>query len=249
MTLKSTQSHNRRTQLNPTRKILGYTRVSTLDQAKDDRSSLAAQEAAIRGLAMIHGIEDIEIFADPGISGAVALEDRPGGAKLCARLAPGTIVVASKLDRIFRSASDALTTVERWKAQGIDLILIDCGTDPVSANGTSKLFFSILASVAEFEKMRILERTKEGRAGKKARGGHIGGSAPYGFRKVGEGRAAMLEHDPAEQAVIQRIKDLRDQGATYRKVIDQLTDEGHFMRSGTPFTLPQLHSILHSDRA
>jgi putative DNA-invertase from lambdoid prophage Rac len=234
--------------LETTRKILGYVRVSTVEQAKDDRSSMAAQESAIRGLAMIHGIEDVEIFADPGVSGAVALDERPGGSKLCARLAPGTLVVASKLDRIFRSASDALTTVERWKAQGIDLILIDCGTDPVSANGTSKLFFSILASVAEFEKNRILERTKEGRAGKKARGGHIGGLAPYGFRKVGEGRTAMLERDPEEQAVIQRIKDLRGEGLTYRKVIDQLTSEGHYMRSGSPFTLPQLHSILHSDR-
>jgi putative DNA-invertase from lambdoid prophage Rac len=231
-----------------TRKILGYIRVSTTDQAKDNRSSLAAQESAIRGLAMIHGIEDVEIFSDPGVSGGIALEDRPGGAALCSRLAPGTLVVASKLDRIFRSASDALATVERWKAQGIDLILIDCGTDPVSANGASKLFFGILASVAEFEKSRIAERLTTGREAKKARGGALGGSAPYGFVKVGTGRAAMLEPDAAEQAVIARIKELREQGVSYRKVIDQLTSEGHYMRSGSPFTLQQLHSILHSDR-
>lgn len=231
-----------------TRKILGYCRVSTADQAKDDRSSLQLQEQAIRGVAMIHGINDIEIFSDPGVSGGVALEDRPGGAKLCARLAPGSIVVASKLDRIFRSASDALTTVEAWKAQGIDLILVDCGSDPVSQNGVSKLFFSILAGVAEFEKSRILERTKDGRAQKKAKLGHIGGSVPYGFVKRGEGKTATLEPDPTEQAQIARMKALRAEGLTYREVIAKLTSEGIVMRTGREFTLSQVFNILHDER-
>lgn len=235
-------------QLTPQTKILGYMRVSTVEQAEDNRTSLATQESAIRGLAMIHGIQDVTIFSDPGISGSIPLNERPAGSRLTAQLSPGTIVVASKLDRVFRSASDALSTVEAWKAQGVDLILIDCGTEPVSANGNSKLFFSILASVAEFEKGRIAERMKEGRAGKKARGGHIGGLAPYGFRKVGEGRAAMLEPDETEQQTIAWIKEMREQGVTYRAVIDVLTNADVKMRSGNPFTLTLLHSILHSDR-
>ena len=102
-------------------KIIGYCRVSTTEQASDGRTSLAAQENAIRGAAMIYGVEPaaVEIFADPAISGATPL-DRPAGARLCASLQPGVCVVASKLDRIFRSASDALATVERWKARGVD---------------------------------------------------------------------------------------------------------------------------------
>ena len=235
-------------QTSPPTKIVGYCRVSTTEQAADDRASMASQESAIRALAMIHGIKDVEIFADPGISGALPLNERPAGSRLSAALRPGTIVVASKLDRIFRSASDALATVEAWKTRGVDLVLIDCGTEPVSANGCSKLFFSILASVAEFEKSRIAERLKEGRGGKKNRGGHIGGSAPYGFRVVGTGRAAMLEPDSTEQAVIAHIKELREQEATYRQIIDILTTEGIYLRSGKPFTLIQLHNILHSDR-
>lgn len=235
-------------QVTPQTKILGYTRVSTTEQAEDNRTSLTTQETAIRGLAMIHGIADVTMFSDPGISGSIPLNERPAGSRLTAQLSPGTIVVASKLDRIFRSASDALTTVERWKAQGVDLILVDCGVEPVSANGNSKLFFSILASVAEFERGRIAERMQEGRKGKKARGGHIGGLAPYGFRKVGDGRAAMLEPDDAEQQVVARILAEREQGTSYREIIKRLTDEGVMARSGNPFTLPQLHSIIHSER-
>jgi DNA invertase Pin-like site-specific DNA recombinase len=232
----------------PQTRIVGYTRVSTTEQASDERTSLATQESAIRGLAMIHGIADVTLYSDPGISGGIALEDRPAGAALCEALEPGSIVVASKLDRVFRSASDALATVERWKAQGVDLILVDCGTEPVSANGNSKLFFSILASVAEFEKGRIAERMKEGRAGKKARGGHIGGFAPYGFRKVGEGRNAALERDEGEQATIAHIKALKAAGATHRAVLAQLAREGVTLRNGSPFSMQQLHNVLHSDR-
>jgi DNA invertase Pin-like site-specific DNA recombinase len=137
------------------KKTLGYVRVSTTEQASDDRSSLVTQEQAIRGVAMIHGVEVTEIYSDAGVSGSIPLAHRPAGGRLTAALEQGSVVVASKLDRVFRSASDALSTVEAWKQRGVDLILVDCGTDPVSSNGNSKLFFSILASVAEFERSRI----------------------------------------------------------------------------------------------
>jgi hypothetical protein len=42
------------------------------------------------------------------------------------------LVVAAKLDRLFRSASDALSAVEAWKQHGVDLMLLDYGSDPVS---------------------------------------------------------------------------------------------------------------------
>ncbi len=228
--------------------IKGYLRVSCTEQAEDGRTSLQAQEQAIRGLAMAHGATSLEMYSDPGVSGSIPLAERPAGSRLTAALEPGIVVVASKLDRIFRSASDALNTVERWKRQGVDLILIDCGFEPVSANGNSKLFFSILASVAEFEKGRIAERMKDGRQGKKARGGHIGGEPPYGFSKVGQGRSAMLELNPAEQQKIRRIKELHAQGVTLRKLSDLLAAEGIVRRTGNPFSAPELMRIVNPGR-
>ncbi len=228
-------------------KIIGYCRVSTAEQAADGRTSLASRENAVRGVALIHAIEHVEIYSDPGVSGAVPLNERPGGARLAAALEPGVLVVASKLDRVFRSASDALQTVDSWKRCGVDLVLVDLGAEPVSANGSSKLFFGILASVAEFEKSRIAERMNEGRAGKRARGGHIGGSVPYGYRKVGEGRGAMLEPDEAEQAIVASIKNLRASGCAYREMIELLTARGVMLRSGKPWTNSQLHRVLHAN--
>ena len=61
--------------------LLGYTRVSTLDQAADNRTSLDEQERVIRGIAMVRGVDkmDVTIYSDPGISGAVPLRFRPEG--------------------------------------------------------------------------------------------------------------------------------------------------------------------------
>ena len=118
----------------------------------------------------------------------------------------GDTVVCNKIDRLFRSAADALTTVKEWQESGIDLIVVAFGADPVTANGTSKLMMGILSMVAEFERDLIRERMDEGRTAKKAKGGHIGGSAPFGYRKLGEGRGAMLEPVEAEQYAIDRIK-------------------------------------------
>ena len=229
-------------------KVVGYARVSTAEQAQDGRTSLASQEQAIKGVAMIHAIERVEIYSDPGISGAVPLNERPGGARLTAALEPGVLVVGSKLDRIFRSASDALQTVDSWKQCGVDLVLVDCGSEPVSSNGASKLFFGILASVAEFERGRIRERMLEGKTGKKARGGHIGGSVPYGYRKLGTGVGARLILDPEEQRAIKYIKQLRADGATYQMMVELLTIRGMYLRTGKRWTNSQLHRVLNAER-
>ena len=115
-------------QLTPQTKILGI--HASFDGRTGGRQPHVARDAefAIRGLAMIHGIQDVTIFSDPGISGSIRSKKSVPPVPPTAQLSPGTIVVASKLDRVFRSASDALSTVEAWKAQGVDLILIDCGT-------------------------------------------------------------------------------------------------------------------------
>lgn len=60
----------------------------------------------------------------------------------------GDIIVTAKLDRIFRSAADALAVLEEFKDQDIALHVIDLGGD-VTGNGISKMMFTILAAVAE----------------------------------------------------------------------------------------------------
>ena len=223
--------------------IYAYCRVSTVDQV-EERSSLADQERKAHGVAMMRGEEITHVYSDPGVSGTMQLSKRPGGKLLLARLQPGDIIIAAKMDRIFRSALDALTTVEALQARGVNLILADMGTDPVTGNGVAKLFFSLLAAFAEFERTRIAERMEDGRRGKKARGGHIGGTAPYGYRVVGAGREAMLERVPEEERIALRAAALRANGLSLRAVGERLEAEGFRPRVGDRWHAETVRKVL-----
>lgn len=192
--------------------VYGYVRVSSVDQAEG--SSLDDQARVIRGAAMMKGLDLTRVFEEPGVSGSLPLDARTAGRELVALLQRGDWLIVSKLDRAFRSAADALTRADAWKRQGVRLIVADMGADPVTDNGVSKMFFGMLALVAEFERDRIRQRTADGRRAKLERGGFIGGRAPFGYRVVGEGKAAALEPVEREQDAILTVRQLRRAGAT-----------------------------------
>lgn len=181
----------------------GYVRVSTAEQAGG--SSLEDQERKIRGVALIRGVELERLFREAGASGSQPLEMRPTGRELYQALKPDDTLIVAKLDRAFRNAADAMSKADVWRKTGVNLIIADMGSDPVTGNGVAKMFFGMLALVAEFERDRILERTKDGRQAKAARGGHTGGTAPFGYRVVGAGKGAQLVALPEEHAAIQFI--------------------------------------------
>jgi DNA invertase Pin-like site-specific DNA recombinase len=217
--------------------IRGYCRVSTVEQASQEKTSLADQERIVRAVAMMRN-EDLVMYSDAGVSGSVPLDQRDAGSRMLSELKSGDVVVASKLDRIFRSTVDALTTVEKLKSSGVKIVLADISSEPVSDNGVGKLFFSMLAAFADFERERIADRAAAGRAGKKARGGHIGGDAPYGFIKEGTGAQAILKPNPYERKIIERMEFLYHMKASYRQVVKHLNAEGLYGREG-PWTGPQ----------
>ncbi len=105
----------------------------------------------------MHGLILDRIVVEEGVSGSVPVDERAAGGPLFARLAKGDVVIAPKLDRLFRSALDALTVVEELRRRGVALHLLDLGGD-ISGNGLSKLFLTIVAAFAEAERDRIRER-------------------------------------------------------------------------------------------
>ena len=122
--------------------VYGYCRVSTTRQA-DEGESLDVQQRQIEGYAHMQGLALDRVFIERGVSGAKPLAERPEGAALLALLKPGDAVITPKLDRMFRSALDALDVLGRLKAGGVSLHMIDLGGDTTS-NGVSKLVFTIL---------------------------------------------------------------------------------------------------------
>ncbi|HWE45090.1 MAG TPA: recombinase family protein [Caulobacteraceae bacterium] len=192
--------------------VYGYCRVSTQAQS-DEGESLAVQERQLQGWCQMHGHTLDRVFVERGVSGSIPVAERLEGAKLWAAMKKGDMIVAAKLDRLFRSALDALQTVEKLKERGVSLVLLDLGGD-ISGNGLSKLFLTIAAAFAEAERDRIRERIVTVKRDQKSRGRYLGGKVPFGYR-VEDGALVKVAE---EQHVIAAAKALRANALPLRSI-------------------------------
>lgn len=133
--------------------LVGYMRVSTAEQ------NLALQRDALESMGCERLYEDV-------CSGAVT--DRPGLTKALDQLRAGDALVVWKLDRIGRSLGHVVELVGGLQAKGIGLKVLTGGIDTTSVTG--RLVFGIFATLAEFERDLIKERTLAGLAAARARG-------------------------------------------------------------------------------
>lgn len=193
-------------------KVFLYCRVSTAEQASNG-DSLPTQQQQATGYAMMKNWGIDAAFIETGVSGSVPLADRPEGAKLLASVRKGDVIITSRLDRMFRSAADALGTLEALKDQGVGLHMIDLGGD-VCGNGISKLVFTILSAVAENERERIRERIRDVKRHLAAQGVYGGGAAPFGYEVHG----GRLIENPAEQKVIADMHARREAGESFAAI-------------------------------
>jgi putative DNA-invertase from lambdoid prophage Rac len=204
-------------------KAYGYCRVSTLQQAEEGES-LAVQQRQLQGYAHMHGLTIDRVFVERAVSGSIPVTERPEGKALFALLAKGDVVLAPKLDRLFRSALDALNVVEDLKARGVALHLLDLGGD-ISGNGLSKLFLTIAAAFAEAERDRIRERIGQAKADHRKQGRFLGGSIPFGYRRAGEDDEFLMPHEP-EQKAIREMRRLRAKGEALRAIAAAMKAKG-----------------------
>src|SRR3984957_6906258 len=199
----------------------GYCRVSTARQASEGES-LDVQRRQIEGYAHMHGLTLCGGAVEDWEAGSVPGHERPQGGPLFAKLRKGHIAIAPKLDRLFRSALDALQVVEDLRKRGVSLHLLDLGGD-ISGNGLSKLFLTIAAASAEAERDRIRERIGQVKADQKARGRYLGGIVPFGYRR-GEG-GELVEHED-EQKAIREMAKLRAKGNALRAIAEAMQATG-----------------------
>jgi DNA invertase Pin-like site-specific DNA recombinase len=133
---------------------IGYARVSTRDQ------NLALQ------LDALHQVGCETIYQEK-VSGASA--DRPELDKLLSHLRAGDTVYIYKLDRLGRSLKHLLQVVGDLQQRGVGLVSPTDAINTTSAQG--RLIFNLFASLAEFERELIRERTHAGLASARGRVG------------------------------------------------------------------------------
>lgn len=134
--------------------IYSYTRVSTLKDQTTVNQDLLISSA---------GFTIDKTFSENGVSGGKAAFERPEFKKLMEVVKEQDTVVCVSVDRLGRSASDVLKTVEYFKEKGVRLRILQLDMiDLCSSMG--KLILTVLAAVGELEKSMIIERTHAGLA-------------------------------------------------------------------------------------
>ena len=105
-----------------------------------------------------------------------------------------------------------------------------------------------MAQIADLERGMIRERMRDGRRAKKAKGGHIAGHAPYGFKVAGKGKEATLEECPEELEVLRLARKLHQQTGNAQAVVRTLGEMGYRSRAGTEFQSVQILRMVNQER-
>lgn len=223
-------------------KVIGYIRVSTEEQATGG-ISLEAQAEKIRTYCKLYDLELIAIIEDAGES-AKTLK-RPGMQWVLDILKVGHCskgnvegVIVSKLDRLTRSMRDLSYLIETYFSSRFDLFSVSENLNPKTAAG--RLVLNILASVAQWEREVIAERTSTALQHLKAKGKYIGGHVPYGFKQDGENVVV----DSREQDMIVAAHNLKSNGLSLRKIGALLSKMDYHPRNGGKWSAQQVKSLL-----
>lgn len=203
---------------------VAYLRVSTEDQNLGPE----AQRATITAWATRQGVQVAAWFTDQGVSGGKPVEDRPAllAALEALRTHGAGLLVAGKRDRIARDVVVAATVERLAQVAGARVVTADGVSADDSPEGM--LMRTLLDAFASYERALIRSRTRAALAVKRARGERLGGDVPIGYRAEG-GRLVV---DEQEQAVLSRVRDMRERGLSIARVVAVLNAEGVTIRGG-----------------
>jgi len=154
--------------------LIGYARVST----KDQNLNLQLEALNREGCELIYSEKQ------------GANSERIEFEKLRETVRSGDTVIVWKLDRLGRSIKNLVNIIDEFREKGVEFRSIVDGFDTSTPNG--RLFFNIIAALAEYEKELIRERTKAGLESARKRG-RIGGRPP-GLSQEAMNKAVVAKH-------------------------------------------------------
>jgi len=220
----------------PLVQAVAYMRTSSATNVGADKDSEKRQRAAIEGYAKRAGMQVVDWFYDPAVSGADPIETRPGFSALLDRI-EGNGVSAVVVEDASRFARDLVA-----QELGI-LLLIKRGVRLITASGddltdtsdpSRVMMRQIAGAFAQYEKSRLVARLRRAREVK----GKLGG------------RKSIAETRPEVVELAHRLRETRSgRQRSLREISAELADRGFKAeRTGRPFEAAQIARMLETER-
>ena len=223
-----------------------YARVSTHMQ----QHSLEAQTVALKGVYRqryeARGYAWRGMYADEDFSGSLDWFSRPAGRKLLSSLEPGDAIIATKLDRISRSALDWHRMVKGvLPGLHIDIHVGDIDLELTKPSG--RMMAAMMVTFAEYERELIAERTRVGIHHKRnTRCEWFGGTVPWGWRVNRDHK--LIPHHPERDVLKAMLEHKRTSGLSFISLWQQVY-RGHKCPRGKPWAQKRVeYAIRAADR-
>ena len=218
---------------------VAYFRTSSSANVGDEKDSLKRQQATVTAFANRHQFQLVDEFYDPAISGADAIEDRPGFAALLDRIENNGVrsVLVEDVSRFAREMKAHVLGIALLRERGVKLLSATDGQNLTEdTDEMTEGMVTIMAVFAQIEKKRLVKKLRSARDRESLKQG-----------KRIEGRKGYKDVNPEVVIAAKRLRHgNRKQYLSLRGISAKLQEQGYVTKSGKRFSAAQVKRFLTS---
>jgi DNA invertase Pin-like site-specific DNA recombinase len=217
---------------------IAYLRTSSAANVGVDKDSDRRQREAITAFAKRGGYELVAEFYDAAVSGADAIDSRPGFTATLERIEGNGVrtIIVETASRFARDLMVQEVGHAKLRERGIDLIAADNPGSFIDDTPTAKLVRQVLGAISEFDKAMTVAKLRGARERKRRDTSKC------------EGRKSHLELNPALVALVRQLRRRRPKGGqrSLREISTELAARGLMNERGNAFSAASIASMLAS---